>query len=92
MVPALLTRLAEADAFATLGLSRRDALWQARAIRSGDPLPLFAGDLDGEGIAEPAAALPEMTRGEEMVEDYAALRLSLRSHPLALLRPVLTPP
>ena len=90
--PALLTRLAEADAFCALGLSRRDALWQARAIRSEEPLPLFARDLDGEGIAEPAALLPAMTRGEEMVEDYAALRLSLRTHPLALLRPVLTPP
>ena len=91
VAPALLTRLAEADAFASLGLSRRDALWQARAIRSPASLPLFAHDLDGEGIAEPAASLPAMTRGEEMVEDYAALRLSLRAHPLALLRPVLTP-
>jgi DNA polymerase III alpha subunit len=90
--PAILTRLAEADAFASLGLSRRDALWHARAIRSPDSLPLFANDLDGEGIAEPAASLPQMSLGEEMVEDYAALRLSLRAHPLALLRPVLTPP
>jgi hypothetical protein len=33
-----------------------------------------------------------MTLGEEVVEDYTALRLSLRSHPLALLRHILTPP
>jgi DNA-directed DNA polymerase III PolC len=90
--PALIARLAEADAFAALGMSRRDALWQARAIRSAAPLPLFARDLDGERIDEPAATLPAMSLGEEMVEDYASLRLSLRAHPLALLRPILTPP
>ncbi|MGM0660245.1 MAG: error-prone DNA polymerase [Pseudomonadota bacterium] len=90
--PVLLARLAEADCFAALGLSRRDALWQAKAIRSPDPLPLFAQDLDGEAIDEPAATLPKMTLGEEMVEDYAALQLSLRAHPLALLRAILTPP
>jgi DNA-directed DNA polymerase III PolC len=91
LAPALIARLAEADAFAACGLTRRDALWQARAIRSPDPLPLFARDLDGEGIDEPAANLPAMSLGEEMIEDYAALRLSLRAHPLALLRPILTP-
>jgi DNA polymerase III alpha subunit len=90
--PVLLARLAEADCFVALGLSRRDALWQAKAIRSPDPLPLFARDIDGEAIDEPAAHLPQMTLGEEMVEDYAALHLSLRAHPLALLRPILTPP
>jgi len=90
--PVLLARLAEADCFAALGLSRRDALWQAKAIRSPNPLPLFAHDIDGEVTHEPAAHLPRMTLGEEMVEDYAALHLSLRAHPLALLRPILTPP
>jgi len=94
--PALLARLAEADAFASLGLSRREALWAARALGAGRagvlaPLPLFAGDLDGEGRAEPEVVLPPMGLGEEVVEDYAALRLSLRAHPLALLRPLLTP-
>ena len=92
LAPALLARLAEADAFAALGLTRRDALWQARALHSPEPLPLFARDLDGEAIHEPTAHLPKMTLGEEMVEDYAALHLSLRAHPLALLRPLLTPP
>lgn len=92
VAPAALARLAEADAFAALGLTRRDALWQARAILSESPLPLFARDIDGEGIMEPVAHLPAMTLGEEIVEDYAALRLSLRAHPLALLRDILTPP
>jgi DNA-directed DNA polymerase III PolC len=90
--PAVVTRLAEADAFAALGLTRREAQWQARALAGDAPLPLFAGDIDGEAIDEPAAHLPRMTPGEEVVEDYAATRLSLRAHPLALLREILTPP
>jgi len=89
--PKLLHALAEADAFATLGLSRREALWAARAIRGDAELPLFAGDLDGEGIHEPAVSLPAMTLGEEVVEDYVAMRLTLRAHPMALLRHRLTP-
>ena len=90
--PATVTRLAEADAFAGLGLSRRDALWEAKALAGDRPLPLFAGDMDGEGLTEPAAHLPAMTLGEEVVEDYVAMRLSLKAHPLALLRSALTPP
>ncbi|MEY3309834.1 MAG: hypothetical protein RLZZ413_3872 [Pseudomonadota bacterium] len=90
--PATVTRLAEADCFATLGLSRRDALWAARALTGDSPLPLFAGDIDGEGIVEPAVVFREMSEGEKVVEDYVSMRLTLRSHPMALLRPWLTPP
>ncbi|MDJ0629798.1 MAG: error-prone DNA polymerase [Rhodobacter sp.] len=90
--PAKLLRvLAEADAFAGIGLTRREALWAAKALVQGDELPLFAGDLDGEGIVEPPVTLPEMTLGEQVVEDYVAMRLTLRAHPLALLRHKLTP-
>ncbi len=89
--PHVLTRLAEADAFASLGLARREALWEAKAITAEKPLPLFAGDMDGEGIIEPAALLPDMTIGEQVVEDYVAMRLTLRQHPVALLRHLLTP-
>ncbi len=87
---ATLTRLAEADAFASLGLSRRDALWAAEALTAARPLPLFAGDIEGEGIIEPAIQFRAMTMGEAVVEDYVALRLTLRAHPMALLRPFLT--
>lgn len=91
LAPVVLARLAEADAFADLGLSRREALWEAKALTADKPLPLFAGDIDGEAIDEPAAHLPRMTLGEEVVEDYVSMRLTLRAHPLALLRPRLTP-
>ncbi|MEM6375205.1 MAG: error-prone DNA polymerase [Pseudomonadota bacterium] len=91
VAPETVTRLAEADAFAALGLSRREALWQAKALAGDRPLPLFAGDIDGESITEPAFHLAEMGLGEEVVEDYLSTRMSLRAHPLALLRHILTP-
>ena len=91
LAPAVLARLAEADCFAALGLTRREALWQAKALSKGPDLPLFALDMDGEGIREPAAHLPEMSLGEQVVEDYVAMRLSLKAHPVALLRHILTP-
>ena len=91
LAPAMVARLAEADVFAGIGLNRREALWEAKALVPGAPLPLFAGDIDGEAIDEPAALLPQMSLGEEVVEDYVALRLTLKAHPLALLRHRLTP-
>ncbi|PVH28180.1 error-prone DNA polymerase [Pararhodobacter oceanensis] len=83
--PAALERLAEADAFAGMRLNRRDALWAVRAIRAPKPLPLFGQD--GEGIAEDTPDLPQMTLGEQVIDDYLALRLSLRAHPMEILRP-----
>ena len=85
--PAILKRLAEADAFGSLGLTRRDALWTLRALRrSGDKddLPLFARVILPD--MEPDARLPLMPPGEEVVEDYRHLHLSLKEHPLAFLR------
>jgi error-prone DNA polymerase len=79
---ATMKRLADADSFGSIGLPRRQALWAVRAL--GAPLPpLFAGL--GLGQEQPVV-LPEMTMGEQVVEDYAHLRLSLKTHPLALLR------
>jgi error-prone DNA polymerase len=83
--PDTLERLAEADAFAALGLTRRDALWSAKALKAPAPLPLFGPD--GEGGIEPAVTLRQMTLGQEVIEDYLSLRLSLRAHPMELLRP-----
>jgi error-prone DNA polymerase len=76
-------RLADADAFHSLGLDRRQALWRVRGL--GDkPLPLFAAAEAREN--EPAVTLTPMTDGREVVEDYRAVQLSLRAHPLAFLR------
>lgn len=90
VLPSVLERLAEADAFIGMGLTRRDALWQVRAIRAPKPLPLFSDPLDGEGISEPKVELPAMHLGEEVVEDYVAMRLTLRAHPMELLRPAIS--
>ena len=89
--PRVIRTLAEADAFASLRISRREALWAAKALSGTQPLPLFAGDMDGEAIAEPSVNLPPMTEGEEVVEDYVSMRLTLRKHPMAFLRPRLSP-
>ncbi len=85
--PDTLERLAESDAFAELGLTRRDALWSAKALRAPAPLPLFGAD--GEGAVEPVVHLPQMTLGQQVIQDYQTLRLSLRAHPMELLRPAL---
>lgn len=89
VAPAVLERLAEADAFSDMGLTRRDALWQVKAVRGQAPLPLFSDPIDGESIREPQADLPAMHLGEEVVEDYVSMRLTLRAHPMELLRPTI---
>jgi error-prone DNA polymerase len=75
-----LDALARADAFASMGLARRDALWAIKPLTDA-PLPLF----DGPG-REPEVVLPTAGEGEQVVEDYSALKMTLRSHPLGLLR------
>ena len=87
VAPQTLERLAEADTFSGMGLTRRDALWKVKAIRSKTTLPLFNDPIDGENIQEPTVKLPAMHLGEEVVEDYVSLRLTLRAHPMEMLRP-----
>jgi error-prone DNA polymerase len=92
--PRVLERLADADAFSSLGLTRREALWAAKALGrvgdSDDDLPLFgsnAGTAAARTVSrEPDVALPPMPLGEEVVNDYRFLRLSLRAHPAQFLR------
>jgi error-prone DNA polymerase len=87
-------KLAEADAFHAFGADRRQGLWTVRGLGE-TPLPLFAAadraaaSISPEGI-EPAVALRPLTDGREVVEDYRALQLSLRAHPLTFLREELT--
>ena len=85
--PSVLTALAEADAFRSLGLDRRDALWAVRGLnRSGDKddLPLLKAL--SFRATEPDANLPAMPLGEHVVEDYRHLSLSLKAHPVSFLR------
>jgi error-prone DNA polymerase len=77
--------LARADAFASLGLSRRDVLWAVRGF-SDVTLPL----LDRTPDSEPSVTLPALTLGEQVVDDYGSFSMTLRSHPLALLRATFT--
>ncbi|WP_210527700.1 error-prone DNA polymerase [Rubellimicrobium arenae] len=77
-------RLAEADAMRSLFIDRRQALWEAGALRDAPDLPLFQGSPD-EG-EEPAVPLPPMPLPEQVVADYQTLRLSLKAHPLSFLR------
>jgi error-prone DNA polymerase len=86
---AALERLAEADAFRSIGLDRRRALWALKGLGE-PPLPLFAENPSPPPGAErerwAMALLPEMPLGEHVVEDYASLSLTLKRHPLAFLR------
>jgi error-prone DNA polymerase len=88
-----IAKLVEGDAFGSCRLDRRTGGWKAAALRDA-PLPLFeaaerrqAGF--GDGIFEEAFAPPPMSEGREVVEDYVALGLSLKAHPLSFLRQAL---
>ena len=80
--------LADADGFRSIGLDRRQALWAVRRLPDDTPLPLFAAADARELAEEPEAHLPEMTLGEHVATDYQTLRLSLKAHPMQILRPL----
>ncbi|ARQ00986.1 error-prone DNA polymerase [Pseudorhodoplanes sinuspersici] len=95
-------RLAAADAFRSVGLDRRAALWAARRLdtigirkpmvhktRRKDttsPLPLLAPHMSEELFPEPQIALPLMQLSEQVAEDYVATGLSLKAHPIRFFR------
>ena len=81
---AALERLADADAFRSMGLDRRRALWEVAAL-ADRPVALFAGQ-PGETAMEAVAPLPEMTAAEHVVQDYASTALSLKAHPVSFVR------
>ncbi len=74
--------LANADAFRSMGIDRRAALWEVRALRD-DPLPLFEGAPE---VQEPEAPLPSVTPMRQVMHDYESTGLSLKSHPMAFIR------
>ena len=79
-------KLAAADAFRSIGLDRRQALWEVRGLTAARPLPLFAWSETREAGPEPKVDLPEMRLSEHVVNDYQTLRLSLKAHPVSFLR------
>jgi error-prone DNA polymerase len=81
---AALERLADADAFRSLGLDRRQALWEVSSL-SDSPIALFEGQ-PSESAAEAQISLPLMTTSEHVVQDYASMALSLKAHPVSFVR------
>jgi error-prone DNA polymerase len=79
---AALEKLADADAFRSVGLDRRQALWEITA--KDRPFALFAGQ-SSETAAE-QVSLPLMSDSEHVVHDYAAVSLSLKAHPVSFVR------
>jgi error-prone DNA polymerase len=82
--------LADADAFRSIGLDRRAALWAVRRLPDDVPLPLFEIAAAREQPDEQAQPLPDMPLPEQVVADYQTIRLSLKGHPMEFLRPMFT--
>lgn len=94
--PRIVERIADADAFRSIGLDRREALWAVRGLggygggeggKAPAVLPLFAAHEEKGFQQEEDVKLPAMPPGEHVVYDYATLRLSLKAHPVSFLRP-----
>ena len=82
-----LDHLAAADALGSLELTRREGLWAAKGLPRAAPAPLFAAMGLEEADGAPPAALPRPSLSQEVVHDYETIRLSLKAHPVAFLRP-----
>ncbi|MEJ7828115.1 MAG: error-prone DNA polymerase, partial [Segetibacter sp.] len=81
---AALEKLADADAFRSLNLDRRQALWEV-STRNDRPIALFSGQPSPQAMEE-KVSLPTMTTSEHVVHDYAATSLSLKAHPVSFVR------
>ncbi|MBO9151295.1 error-prone DNA polymerase [Chitinophaga sp. GCM10012297] len=79
-----LEKLADADAFRSLGLDRRQALWEVAALHDR-PIALFEGQ-PSESAKEIQVELPFMSEAEHVVQDYASTTLSLKAHPVSFVR------
>ncbi|WP_246474802.1 error-prone DNA polymerase [Pedobacter roseus] len=82
-----LERLADADAFRSMGMDRRKALWEVSALQDM-PVELFKGQAS-ESVLETQVELPLMGKGEHVVQDYGTVGLSLKAHPVSFVRPQL---
>ena len=81
---ATLEKLADADAFRSIGLDRREALWEITSLRD-NPIGVFKGQ-PSESTREKNVQLPQMSLSEHVVQDYGATSLSLKAHPVSFLR------
>ncbi len=82
----MLEKLAAADAFRSIDLDRRQALWEVKALCGAKPLPLFHYQAARDVGPEAPVTLPEMALSEHVVNDYQTLRLSLKAHPVSFVR------
>ena len=79
-----LEKLADADAFMSIGLDRRQALWEVSAL-SDRPTGMYTGQ-QPEANTEQGVQLPVMALSEHVIHDYSATALSLKAHPVSFLR------
>ena len=79
----VLTRLAQADVFFSIGLTRQKALWEIKGLEENNKLPLFPVIRKKESNVQ----LPSLSISREVTEDYKATSFSLKTHPLAVIRP-----
>jgi error-prone DNA polymerase len=84
---AILERLANADAFRSMGLDRRQALWEVAALHDR-PIEAFEGQ-PSESLFEPEVQLPLLRQSEHVVQDYASTGLSIKGHPVSFIRSTL---
>jgi error-prone DNA polymerase len=79
----VLEKLADADAFRSLGIDRRNALWKV-STKDHQKESLF--DEHASIVAEEKIELPEMEMSEHVVHDYSSMALSLKAHPVSFIR------
>lgn len=75
-----------ADAMRSMGIDRRQALWQSQALVDAPALPIFDHANAASHGDEPEVHLPKMPKAEHVVADYQTLRLSLKAHPMSFYR------
>jgi len=78
--------LAAADTMRSMGIDRRQALWQSKALKDAPALPIFDHVKESSNGPDPEVALPKMPKAEHVVADYQTLRLSLKAHPMSFYR------
>lgn len=83
-----LERMASTDGFRSMGLDRRQALWAVRGMASDQQMPLFDVAATSALGEDPKVQLPQMALREHVVADYQTHRLSLKAHPMQILRPI----